>query len=61
MLALRDKAEAEGKYGPAIAAEISRGKAAGLYSSKIELSTVPQRPVEDMTRAELMVIAAGKV
>lgn len=35
---LRDKAEAEGKYGPAIQAEISRGKAAGLYSDKIDLS-----------------------
>ncbi len=28
---LRDRAAEEGKYGPAIQAEIARGKAAGLY------------------------------
>jgi hypothetical protein len=31
---LRDEARANGKYGPAIAAEIARGRAAGLYDEK---------------------------
>ncbi len=34
--ALRDKADASEKYGPAIQAEIARGKASGLYVEKIE-------------------------
>lgn len=36
--ALRDKADAAEKYGPAITAEIARGKASGLYVEKIEHS-----------------------
>ena len=32
--ALRDKAETAEKFGPAIQAEIARGKAAGLYEGK---------------------------
>ncbi len=35
---LRDKADAAEKYGPAITAEIARGKASGLYVEKIEHS-----------------------
>lgn len=35
---LRDAAESEGKYGPAIQAEIARGKAAGLYVEKIDMN-----------------------
>ena len=35
---LRDMAEASEKYGPAIQAEIARGKASGLYVDKIEHS-----------------------
>nr|WP_277990356.1 terminase small subunit [Pandoraea sp. LA3] len=31
---LRDLAERDGKYGPAVTAEISRGKAAGIYVDK---------------------------
>lgn len=34
--ALRDKADAAEKFGPAIAAEIARGKASGLYVEKID-------------------------
>jgi len=34
--ALRDKADASEKYGPAIQAEIARGKASGLYVEKVE-------------------------
>lgn len=33
---LRDKAASAEKYGPAIAAEVNRGKASGLYVEKIE-------------------------
>lgn len=33
---LRDRAIAAGKYGPAIQAEIARGKASGLYVEKVE-------------------------
>ncbi len=36
--ALRDKADASEKYGPAVAAEVSRGRAAGLYVEKVEHS-----------------------
>jgi len=35
---LRDKASEDGKYSAAIQAEIARGKAAGLYSEKIEVA-----------------------
>ena len=34
---LRDLAEASEKYGPAIQAEVSRGKASGLYVEKHEI------------------------
>jgi phage terminase small subunit len=33
---LRDLAEASEKYGPAIQAEVARGKASGLYVEKLE-------------------------
>ncbi|WP_261532587.1 terminase small subunit [Burkholderia multivorans] len=45
---LRDLAEKNGKYAPAVAAEISRGKASGLYVEKIELSR-PKVRVKDLT------------
>lgn len=35
---LRDMAEASEKYGPAIQAEVARGKASGLYVEKVEHS-----------------------
>lgn len=42
---LRDLAESEGKYGPAIQAEMARGKASGLYVEKTETKlTVDQVP-----------------
>lgn len=34
---LRDKADAAEKYGPAIQAEVARGKASGLYVEKSEV------------------------
>lgn len=35
---LRDLAEASEKYGPAIMAEVNRGKASGLYVDKVKVS-----------------------
>lgn len=35
---LRDLAEASAKYGPAVTAEMARGKASGLYVDKVEHS-----------------------
>lgn len=35
---LRDMAESSEKYGPAVQAEVARGKASGLYVEKIEHS-----------------------
>ena len=35
---LRDLAEASEKYGPAVTAEMARGKASGLYVDKVEHS-----------------------
>ena len=35
---LRDMAVAKGKFSVAVAAEIARGKAAGLYSEKVDLN-----------------------
>lgn len=65
LAALRDKAEAEGKYGPAIQAEISRGKAAGLYSDKIELTGKGGGPIatqnlNELTDEELLSIVVGR-
>jgi phage terminase small subunit len=36
---LRDKAEKDGKYAAAISAETNRGRAAGLYKDRLEVST----------------------
>lgn len=50
---LRDAASREGKFGPAIAAEIARGKAAGLYEEKdstkdiTDLSNLSLKEIED--------------
>lgn len=43
---LSTKAENEGKYSAAVAAEISRGKAAGLYVDKTELTGKDGGPVD---------------
>lgn len=42
---LRDKAEQEGKYGPAVAAEVSRGKAAGLYLDRVDMNVTQKSPL----------------
>ena len=53
---LSQKAEREGKYSAAVAAEISRGKAAGLYVDKTELTGAGGGPIqsETVTRIELV-------
>lgn len=43
---LRDLAEASEKFGPAIQAEVARGKASGLYVEKTELTGKDGGPVE---------------
>lgn len=50
---LRDLAEASEKYGPAIQAEVARGKASGLYVEKQEISGPNGGPVQ-ITRIELV-------
>lgn len=48
---LRDLAESSEKYGPAIQAEMARGKASGLYTEKIELN-VTDALAERLARAK---------
>ncbi len=43
---LRDAAEAKEKFGPAIQAEVARGKASGLYVEKVEQSGPGGGPIE---------------
>lgn len=43
---LRDLAEASEKFGPAVQAEMARGKASGLYVDKTELTGKDGGPVE---------------
>lgn len=51
MLALiRDKALEDGKYGPAVTAEVARGKAAGLYIERREINV---NNVSELTTEEL--------
>lgn len=47
---LRDLAEASEKYGPAIQAEVARGKASGLYVEKTELSGAGGGPLTVVVR-----------
>lgn len=47
---LRDAAAIEGKYSAAIAAEISRGKASGLYVEKVDLTGAQGMPVITIVR-----------
>ena len=42
---LRDLAEASEKYGPAIQAEVARGKASGLYVEKTEVTDKDGSPL----------------
>lgn len=53
---LRDRAAEAGQYGAAITAETNRGKAAGLYTEKHELTGANGGPVETVTRIELVAL-----
>lgn len=48
---LRDLAEAAEKYGPAVTAEMARGKASGLYVDKIDLN-ITDALAERLARAK---------
>lgn len=48
---LRDQAESAAKFGPAIAAEIARGKAAGLYVDNLNVN-VTEALAERLSRAK---------
>jgi len=49
---LRDEARADGKYAPAIAAEIARGKALGLYD-RVGIGSLSEKKPEEMSTDEL--------
>lgn len=49
---LRDEARSEGKFAPAIAAEIARGKALGLYD-RVGIANNAERNAEEMTTDDL--------
>lgn len=53
---LRDKALEAEQYSAAITAETNRGKAAGLYTEKHELTGANGGPVETVTRIELVAL-----
>lgn len=53
---LRDKALEAEQYSAAITAETNRGKAAGLYTEKHELTGPNGGPVETVTRIELVTL-----
>ena len=53
---LSKKAEREGKYSAAVAAEISRGKAAGLYVEKTELTGAGGGPIETVSRVTRTIV-----
>jgi phage terminase small subunit len=48
---LRDKAEAAEKFGPAIQAEIARGKSSGLYEDTVNLNHGVQESLAALTTA----------
>lgn len=56
---LRDKAEEAAEYAAAISAEVSRGKAAGLYKNKVEVSGGMSLDVERLEKGRQRVIDAG--
>jgi phage terminase small subunit len=45
LMELREAAKAAGQFSPAISAEIARGKAAGLYTDKVEHSGPDGQPL----------------
>lgn len=57
---LRDLAEASQKFGPAVQAEMARGKASGLYVDKTELTGKDGGPVEVIAPKLEIVLHKGK-
>lgn len=53
---LRDRALEAEQYSAAISAEVSRGKASGLYTDKVEHSGPDGGPLETVTRIELVAL-----
>ena len=54
--ALRELAKADQRWAPAIQAEVSRGKAAGLYVEKVAVES--KRSLEEFTNDELAALLA---
>lgn len=48
---LRDRAEESEKYAAAVSAEVSRGKASGLYVEKIDHGLQKNNPINDLIAA----------
>lgn len=53
---LSEAAEAAEQYSAAISAEVSRGKASGLYTDKIEHTGPDGGPIQNVTRIELVAL-----
>lgn len=53
---LRDRALEAEQYSAAISAEVSRGKASGLYTDKVEHSGPDGGPIQNVTRIELVAL-----
>ena len=53
---LSEAAEAAEQYSAAISAEVSRGKASGLYTDKVEHSGPDGGPIQNVTRIELVAL-----
>ena len=51
LMEIRDKAFSKGSFSAAVAAEVARGKAAGLYVSKSELTI---NKIESMSKEEII-------
>lgn len=49
---LSDAAEKEGKYSAAVAAEVARGKASGLYVEKVAITGANGGPVQSVTMTQ---------
>lgn len=58
---LRDKAEDEGKYTAAVQAEVSRGKAAGLYVEKFDITHRLGEMSDEEIRLEIASLAIAKI
>lgn len=53
---LRDSAKAAGQHGPAVAAEVWRGKAAGYHAERVKTEDL-----DKLTEDELEMVQRGKV